>query len=77
MNPRDQGGVCLGGIWSAHRAQHTVAPVLQGPMEVRRKAWRVRDDVNDLWRAVHRFQRADAKQHVCPHTGQHAQEFSQ
>ena len=42
--------------------QHPVARVLQRQMEMRRERARSRDQIDDLGRAVHRLERADAEQ---------------
>ena len=46
----------------AHRRQHPVARVLQRQMKVRREAAGRGDEIDDLARAVHRLERADAEQ---------------
>ena len=60
----DERGVLLDRVRPAHRRQHAVARVLQRQMEVRGERGRARDEIDDLARAVHRLERADAEENV-------------
>ncbi len=61
-----EGGVLRDRVRPAHRRQQAIARVLQRQMEMARKAVARRDEIDDVGRAVHRLERADAEERLRP-----------
>src|SRR5262245_4123413 len=57
----DERCVLLDRVRASHRRQHAIARVLQWQMEVWCELFRTSDELDDLARAVHWFERADAE----------------
>jgi len=55
-------GVLRDGVRPPHGREHSIAGVLQGKMKMRRETIGPRHEIDELGRAVHRLERADAKQ---------------
>ena len=49
----------------SHSTQYVVRAVLERQMKMGRQSRRLGDEVDDLLRAIHRLERADAEQHIC------------
>ena len=70
--PSTSAAYCVDRVRPSHRREHPVARVLQRQMKMRRETGRRRDQIDDLGRAVHRLERADAKQQLRQLTGSSA-----
>src|SRR4029079_13705649 len=65
MDQVDNRPIVIERIRTPHRRQDAVARVLERQMEMRRKAAVACSyQLNDRWRAVHRLERADAKNDI-------------
>ena len=61
-NAIDERRVLIDRVRPAHGRQNAVARVLQRQMKVRGERFTRRDEIDDVQRAIHRLERADAKE---------------